>query len=135
MRLLVAIATVALVSTAAFADSTMSASKPAMSSHTMMGSGPAKMMGTGTMIIHHEVADYAKWRVAYDADQPNRTSAGLTRCDVQRSIDNTNDVMISCHMADIAKARAFASSTTLMETMSKAGVVGKPQFMFLSPPQ
>ena len=133
MRLLTAAITIALVTPTALADSTMSASQPAMSSHAMMG--PAKMTGSGTMIIHHEVADYAKWRVAYDADLANRTNAGLTHCDVQRSMDNTNDVMISCHMADIAKARTFASSTTLMETMSKAGVMGKPQFMFLSPPQ
>ena len=134
MRLLTATITIGLVSTAALADSpSMTASQPAMSSHPM--TGPAKMMGTGTMIIHHEVADYAKWRVAYDADQPNRTNAGLTHCAVQRSMDNANDVMISCNMGDTAKARTFTLSKALMETMSKAGVIGKPQFMFLSPPQ
>jgi len=106
---------------------------------TMMGP-PAMMragqaMGGVMFIIHHTVADYAKWRVAYDADQPNRLAAGLANCRVHRSLDDANDVVIACAMSDIAKARAFASSKPLAATMSKAGVVGKPQFLFLAPPQ
>lgn len=134
MRLLIAVTAAALVSSAACADPpSMMGSQTMMSSHDMMG--PAKMLGSGTMIIHHQVTDYAKWRIAYDADQPNRTKAGLTNCRVQRSMDDINDVMISCTMADVSKARTFTSSKTLMDTMSKAGVTGKPQFLFLSPPQ
>jgi len=91
-------------------------------------------MGPGTMMIHHKVADYAKWRVAYDADQANRTAAGLTNCKVQRSMDDVNDVMVSCTMADVAKARTFATSKSLADAMTKAGVMGKPQIMFLAPP-
>ena len=108
-------------------------------SGTMMGSGAtmgsARMMGPGTMIIHHKVTDYAKWRVAFDADQVNRTAAGLSNCKVQRSMDDANDVMISCAMADVAKARSFADSKTLADTMSKAGVMGKPQILFLTAPK
>lgn len=146
MRLLIAVSAITLLASAALAappptagSGTMMGTGPMMGSQTMMSShpmmGPAKMMGAGTMIIHHQVADYAKWRVAYDADQTNRTKAGLTNCRVQRSMDNANDVMISCNMADITRARAFTSSKALMDTMSAAGVVGKPQFLFLSPPQ
>ena len=77
-------------------------------------------------MIHHKVADYAKWRVAYDTDQPNRTAAETDRLQVQRrSMDDAGDVLISCNMADVAKAKAFASSKTLARhTMSKAGVMG-----------
>ena len=134
MRLLIAAASVALVFSSALADPPpTTGSQPMMGSHAMMG--PSKMMGSGTMIIHHQVADYTKWRVAYDADQANRTAAGLTNCHVQRSMDNANDVMISCNMADAAKARTFTLSKTLMDTMSKAGVQGNPQFLFLGTPE
>ena len=128
MRLLLATAAAALAISAAAAGPS-----PSMGSGTMMG--PARMMGAGTMIIHHQVADYAKWRIAYDADQSNRTAAGLTNCRVQRSMDNANDIVISCSMADASKARGFASSKPLAETMTKAGVTGKPQILFLTPPQ
>lgn len=97
--------------------------------------GQASMVGGGTLIIHHQVTDYAKWRIAYDADQVGRTAGGLTNCHVHRSMDNANDVVVACSMADVAKARKFVSSTALAETMAKAGVMGKPQILFLTPPQ
>lgn len=140
MRLLLAATAATFVFSAAIA-----ATAPATGSGTMMGSG--NMMGTGTMkgsamsatsgtfVIHHKLADYTKWRVVYDADMPNRTAAGLTSCKVQRSMDDANDVLISCNMADLAKAKAFSSSKTLADTMSKAGVMGKPEFLFLASPK
>ena len=128
MRLLIAATAAALAISAAIAEP-----------RTMMGSGPMRSSGMSmdgqTLTIHHQVADYAKWRVVYDADQPNRKAAGLTNCRVQRSMDDANDILISCDMADVAKARSFTSSKTLADTMSKAGVMGKPQFMFLTAPK
>lgn len=128
MRLLLVTAAAVLFWSAATA-----APASMMGSHSMMG--PARAMGVGMMIIHHRVTDYAKWRVVYDADQVNRTAAGLSNCHVHRSMDNANDVVIGCSMADVAKARSFASSKALAETMTKAGVLDKPQILFLSPPQ
>ena len=84
-----------------------------------------------TFVIRHTVADYAKWRPGYDAHKAVRTSAGLTNCRVQSATDNANDVVIICDMADVAKAKAFASSKNLAEVMAKAGVVGKPEFYIL----
>jgi len=130
MRLLIAATAAVLLCSAA---ASTAAATPMMGSQSMMG--PARAMGAGMMIIHHRVADYAKWRVVYDADQGNRTAAGLANCHVHRSMDNANDVVIGCSMADVAKARTFTSSKALAETMSKAGVLGKPQILFLSAPQ
>lgn len=104
-----------------------------MGPSSMMHAGPA--MGGGMFIIHHAVADYAKWRLAYDADRPNRLAAGLVNCHVHRSLDDAKDLVIACGMSDVVKARAFANSKPLAETMEKAGVIGKPQFLFLAPPQ
>ena len=128
MRALIVVTTAVLLCSA-----TTAAATPMMGSHSMMG--PARMLGAGMLIIHHRVADYAKWRVVYDADQANRTAAGLSNCHVHRSMDNANDVVIGCSMADVAKARNFASSKALAETMTKAGVLDKPQMLFLTPPQ
>ena len=128
MRLLTAATIATMAFTAAIAaPSTM------MGPQSMMRA--AKTMSGGMFIIHHAVADYAKWRVAYDADQPNRVAAGLANCQVHRSLDDANDIVIACGMSDLAKARTFASSKPLADTMAKAGVVGKPQFLFLAPPQ
>ena len=127
MRLLIAAAVAALAISAAAAES------PTVGSGPMRSSGMS-MVGQA-MTIHHQVADYAKWRVVYDADQSNRTAAGLTNCRVQRSMDDANDVLIWCDMADVTKAKNFTTSKALADTMSKAGVIGKPQFMYLTAPK
>jgi hypothetical protein len=31
------------------------------------------------MVIHHKVRDYAAWRPAYDAHEPSRAGAGITK--------------------------------------------------------
>src|SRR5665811_1103819 len=102
MRLMLIATAIALMSSAAVAATT-----PATGSGTMMGSG--NMMGTGTtkgsamsatsgtFVVHHKVADSAKWRVGYDAGLPDRTAAGLTSCKVQRSMDDANEVLVSCN--------------------------------------
>ena len=92
----------------------------------------ASAAGGPTFVIRHMVGDYAKWRPGYDAHKAVRTSAGLTNCRVQSATDNVNDVLIICDMADVAKAKAFASSKNLAEVMAKAGVVGKPEFYILT---
>jgi hypothetical protein len=89
----------------------------------------------GVLIIHHRVADYAKWRPVYDADEPNRTAAGLTNCLVHKSLNDAHDLVIACDMADVGKAKQFGSAPRLRDTMKKAGVMGKPQLLYLSAAQ
>jgi len=85
------------------------------------------------MIVHHTVADYAKWRPAFDADVPNQVAAGLTDPHVYQSAGKPNTITITFNMADVTKAQAFAASKALKATMKKAGVVGKPEIFFLTP--
>jgi hypothetical protein len=99
-----------------------------LSAVSMAAAAPA---GPALLVIHHKVADYAKWRPGYDAHKPVRTAAGLTNCRVRSSVDDPNDVFIACEMADVAKAKAFTTSPSLAKAMKGAGVVGKPDFEFL----
>ncbi len=96
---------------------------------------PAAAMATpmpGEMVGHAKVADYAKWRAAFDADDANRQAAGLTNPRVYQSMDNPNELIIVFDMADVKKAKDFASSKTLKATMKKAGVRGKPDFWYVT---
>jgi hypothetical protein len=87
----------------------------------------------GLLVIRQTVADYAKWRPAYDAHQPVRDEAGLSNCTVRSSVDNPNEVFVACTMADVSKAKAFTTSKSLADAMAAAGVVGKPDFYFIGP--
>jgi hypothetical protein len=84
------------------------------------------------ILVRHKVADFAKWKVAYDADAPGRQSAKLKQLHLLRGVDDPNEVVMLFATEDIAAARAFVSSPKLKETMEKAGVVDRPTVLFLS---
>ena len=49
-----------------------------------------------------------------------------------RNIDDPNEVILLFEAEDIEKAREFANSSDLRETMQKVGVIDKPDIYFLS---
>lgn len=83
------------------------------------------------LVIHHKVADYAKWRPVFDGHKSRQEAAGLTNPRVYQALDDANDITIVFDVADVAKAKTFTSSKDLKVTMGKAGVVGKPAFTYL----
>jgi len=84
------------------------------------------------LLVRHTVADYAKWKPVYDGHQAARQKAGLREKNLLRSIDNPNEVVLLFEAEDLKRAQAFAESSDLREAMQKAGVVGKPDILFLS---
>ena len=85
------------------------------------------------MVVHHSVANYATWRPIFDADKTNQVASGLTDPHVYQSVGDPNNLTITFIMADPTKAKAFATSKTLMTTMKNAGVMGKPEVSYLVP--
>ena len=84
------------------------------------------------VLIRHKVTDFAKWKPAYDAHLTTRKEAGLKEKSLLRSIDNPNEVVLLFEAEDLKKAKAFSESANLSEVMQKAGVIGKPDILFLS---
>ena len=84
------------------------------------------------LLIRHKVADFAKWKPVYDAHLAARQSAGLREKNLLRSVDNPNEVVLLFETEDIKRAQNFTDSSDLREAMQKAGVVGKPDILFLS---
>lgn len=83
------------------------------------------------MVIHHRVRDYAEWRPAYDAHEPSRLGAGVTNGRVYRKAEDPNDLVILLDVADLATARAWASSEDLKTAMRNAGVLEAPAIHFI----
>ncbi|MCB1502538.1 MAG: cyclase [Bauldia sp.] len=86
----------------------------------------------GLMIVRHQVSDYAKWRQVFDGQDAVRDAAGLTNPRVYQIAGNSNEVLIVIDAADLEQARSFASSPELKARMKDAGVVGKPEILFLT---
>ena len=83
------------------------------------------------VMVRHQVADFGKWKSAYDAHAPARTKAGLKELHVLRNIDNPDEIVLLFSADDLGKAKAFVASQDLREAMEKAGVTGKPDICFL----
>ncbi|MES1226898.1 MAG: hypothetical protein ABUT20_66100 [Bacteroidota bacterium] len=81
-------------------------------------------------VIIHKVANFAKWKAAYDADDSARLASGLHNYVIGRGYLDTNMVIIGLKADDIAKAKAFSKNPHLKMAMQKAGVTGAPMVSF-----
>ena len=86
----------------------------------------------GMMIIRHKVRDYGQWRPMFDAHVEEQKAAGLSNPRVYHSADsNKSEIVVVFDTEDTKKAKEFAASADLKETMIKAGVVDQPTIYFL----
>ena len=85
----------------------------------------------GMMIVRHKVRDYDAWRPLFDAHVETQKSAGLSHPRVMRSADDANELVIIFDDMDTDRAKEFANSEDLKESMMKAGVIDKPTIYFL----
>ncbi len=85
-------------------------------------------------IIHHKVRDFAAWKSVFDDHKSVQVAAGMTNGRVFQGAENPNEVTILFDVADIARAKEFASSAELKTAMEGAGVVSAPSFHYLEGP-
>ena len=84
------------------------------------------------VLIRHRVADFARWKAAYDSHAGERRLAGLDEEHLLRSIADPNEVVILFAAHDLTRARAFIGSPDLQDAMQVAGVIEGPDVYFLS---
>ena len=83
--------------------------------------------------IRHTIADYAKWRVGFDAHEATRRAAGATGVyQVYRDVENSNQITAMLEWDNAENARKFASDPALKEVMQAAGVTSAPEVYFLN---
>jgi len=83
------------------------------------------------IIIRKEVKNYNHWKRVFDEDKEFRRSNGSMGGRIFLNADNSDEVIVLLSWSDESKARQFAQSTHLRESMKRAGVIGKPQVLFL----
>src|SRR5262249_27077482 len=84
------------------------------------------------MLIRHKVRDFSEWKRGYDAHLPKRVEAGLTEKHLLRGAQEPNEVILLFEAKDLNRAKTFAESADLRETMQRVGVVDKPDIYFLN---
>ncbi len=84
-----------------------------------------------TMLVHHQVRDFAKWKPFFDRDEPRRKSSGSKGSRVFQNPENPNDVFILFEWDTLENAKKFGMSEDLKKVMEQAGVTGQPHIHFL----
>jgi len=85
------------------------------------------------MFVRHEVADFGKWRKAYDDFDAERGGMGVVGNAVYRSAVDGNNVTVIHDFESLEKAKAFIDAPRLREVMEAAGVTGPPDVWFTNP--
>ena len=83
------------------------------------------------VIVRHKVADFPRWKEAFDAHMSSRKAGGELGHRLFVSVDDPRDVTIVLDWDNLDRAKQFASSDDLKQVMQKAGVVGEPELRFL----
>lgn len=83
-----------------------------------------------SVFVRHRVADFGKWKPGFDEHEAVRREAGITSHSLHRDADDPNVIVIAFRVKDIARAKEFAQSPDLRETMTRLGVQGPPEFWF-----
>jgi hypothetical protein len=83
--------------------------------------------------IRHTVADYAKWRLVFDANESLRRANGATGVqEIYRDQANPNDITTVHEWDNAENAQKFAHNPVLAELMKTAGVISVPDVRFMT---
>ena len=87
---------------------------------------------TNMLVVRHKVANYEKWKPAYDGHDSMRQADGLHNFIIGRGVPDSNMVIVALKADDLAKAKAFAKDPSLKTAMKKGGVVGAPSIKYIT---
>jgi quinol monooxygenase YgiN len=83
------------------------------------------------VLVRHKVADFNRWKEAFDADATARKRAGEIAFHVFRSMADASDLFLLLDWESADQAKKFMSSGELRERMQQAGVEGIPEIQYL----
>ena len=84
------------------------------------------------MLVQHEVEDFAKWKVAFDAFADLRKSNGEQSVQLFQDAQNPNAITALFGWDSVENAQKYAQSPELKAGMQEAGVTGPPSVSFLT---
>lgn len=85
-----------------------------------------------TIIISHEVKDFATWKKGFDSDEANRKNAGFVFIALYRSLEHPNIITAMVEAPSAEAAQKFLGNPELKANMEKAGVISAPEIKILN---
>ena len=83
------------------------------------------------MLVRHSVQDYKAWKSVFDSVADLRRRNGEKSYRILSQENGSNNLVALFEWDSLDNARKYAASPELKEAMQRAGVVGKPEILFL----
>jgi quinol monooxygenase YgiN len=83
------------------------------------------------VLIIHEVADYAAWKIVFDQAADIRKQAGEISYQLLNHSHDANNIVHFSKWTSLENARQFFESPALIDIRKKAGVKS-PEFIYLN---
>src|SRR5262245_14409157 len=74
------------------------------------------------MICRNKVEDFSKWKSVFDSHANAHRQAGLSLEHLWQDLDDANEVFFIFTVADVAKAKAFVSTSSAKKAGRHSGV-------------
>lgn len=75
--------------------------------------------------VRHSVADYDRWKAAFDSFPPTANGALFAR--VNRALDDPNTIVVVCGFETAEAANGFLDNPELKAKMEEGGVTSEPR--------
>jgi heme-degrading monooxygenase HmoA len=83
------------------------------------------------MFVRHSVRDYDAWKSVFDSVGDLRKRNGEKSYQILRQDNGSNELVALFKWDSLDNARKYATSPELKAAMERAGVIGKPEILFL----
>jgi quinol monooxygenase YgiN len=83
------------------------------------------------VLVHHKVADFPRWKEAFDSHVLARRRAGELSFRLFHSLEDSRDITMLFDWESAEAARKFMTSSELRQRMQEAGVQGAPEVHYL----
>jgi quinol monooxygenase YgiN len=88
-------------------------------------------MAMPALLIRHRVTDHAAWKRVFDEQEPTRWANGCRGGQVFRNADDPAELVVFLDWDDSRRARLYAQSDELLESLRGIGIVDDPDMWIL----
>jgi hypothetical protein len=84
-----------------------------------------------TVIITHEVKDFAIWKNGFDAHETARAAGMVQIIGIYQDIEKPSMVTVIAQFPSLEAVKGFLGDPGMQATMKEAGVIGMPEVKIL----
>ena len=105
-------------------------SKPVFTTFNVLNSSAAQ--GNAYVLVKHKVADFDKWKKAFDGHEKVRKDFKLSLVAVGNEIDDSNSAVVLLCTDKAENIASFLKDSDIKAVMEKGGVVGEPNISIMT---